>query len=257
MTDALPSHAEASVFTPVRSPRAFEEITAQIRALVANGRLRPGDRLPAERDLAARLGVSRNTLREALRSLEISGLLALRKGSSGGSFIVPGNGDVVVNGLRDLFYLGAITPTQLTEARVWIEEIVIRVACERATDEDFAALDDNIADAERALASGDFVLRAELHVEFHSLLARATHNPVLAITMEGMLAIVRQFVARIGFHENDYTLPSRRRFMPLLRARDVGGARSEMHEHLEQIHQVYLSKLDAAVVISATPPGKP
>ena len=70
----------------VKMPRAFEEIAAQIRGELAAGRLKSGERLPAERDLAVRFGVSRNTLREALRSLENAGLLQFRKGATGGAW---------------------------------------------------------------------------------------------------------------------------------------------------------------------------
>ena len=68
----------------------------------------------------------------------------MRKGATGGAFVRPGSSGVIVNGLLDLYHLGAITPLQLTEARVWMSEIVVRIACERATDIDFEALDANI-----------------------------------------------------------------------------------------------------------------
>ena len=117
MKDAVVS---ALGFAPIAPQRAFEDIAAQIRDLVAGGKLKPGDRLPAERDLSAKFNVSRNTLREALRALELSGMIELRKGASGGAFVLPGNSGVVVNGLRDLYHLGAITPEHLTEARISI-----------------------------------------------------------------------------------------------------------------------------------------
>ena len=137
-------------FVPIAPQRAFEEIAAQIRELVAQGRLKPGDRLPPERELAVRFHVSRNTLREALRALELAGMIELRKGATGGAFVMPGSSGVIVNGLRDLYHLGAITPQHLTEARIWLSEIVVRVACERATDEDLRTLEDNVAAAARA-----------------------------------------------------------------------------------------------------------
>ena len=73
--------------------------------------------MPSERDLADQFGVSRNTLREALRSLEIAGLLELKKGATGGAFIREGGGDAVVTGLSDLYRLGNIRPEHLTEAK--------------------------------------------------------------------------------------------------------------------------------------------
>jgi len=227
-------------FEPIAPSRAFEEIAAQIRELVATGRLKPGDRLPAERDLSAKFKVSRNTLREALRALELSGMIELRKGASGGAFVVPGNSGVVVNGLRDLYHLGAIKPDHLTEARVWLSTIVVRVACERATEEDLKALEENVALAAKATKAGDFDQRAELHRQFHNLLAATTRNPIIEITMEAVMEVMREFIKTIGPSDNDYTLPSRRRLLKHLRARDADAAVAEMSKFLDRLQANYL-----------------
>jgi GntR family transcriptional regulator, transcriptional repressor for pyruvate dehydrogenase complex len=227
-------------FEPIAPSRAFEEIAAQIRELVASGRLKPGDRLPAERDLSAKFNVSRNTLREALRALELSGMIELRKGASGGAFVLPGSSGVVVNGLRDLYHLGAIKPEHLTEARVWLSEVVVRVACERLTEQDLLALEENIALATKADKAGNFQQRADLHREFHNLLAAATRNPIITITMEGVMEVMREFVKTIGPSDNAYTLPSRRRLLKHLRARDADAAVAEMNKFLERLQANYM-----------------
>ncbi len=227
-------------FEPIAPSRAFEEIAAQIRELVASGRLKPGDRLPAERDLSAKFKVSRNTLREALRALELSGMIELRKGAAGGAFVLPGSSGVVVNGLRDLYHLGAIKPEHLTEARVWLSEVVVRVACERLTEQDLLALEENIALATKADKAGNFQQRADLHREFHNLLAAATRNPIITITMEGVMEVMREFVKTIGPSDNAYTLPSRRRLLKHLRARDADAAVAEMNKFLERLQANYM-----------------
>lgn len=227
-------------FEPIAPSRAFEEIAAQIRELVASGRLKPGDRLPAERDLSAKFKVSRNTLREALRALELSGMIELRKGAAGGAFVLPGSSGVVVNGLRDLYHLGAIKPEHLTEARVWLSEVVVRVACERLTEQDLLALEENIALATKADKAGNFQQRADLHREFHNLLAAATRNPIITITMEGVMEVMREFVKAIGPSENTYTLPSRKRLLKHLRARDADAAVAEMNKFLERLQANYM-----------------
>lgn len=227
-------------FSPITPQRAFEEIAAQIRELVASGKLRPGDRLPAERGLSARFNVSRNTLREALRALELSGMIELRKGATGGAFVLPGSSGVIVNGLRDLYHLGAITPQHLTEARIWLSATVVRVACERLTEEDLQALEANVEAAVRAQKAGNFEARADLHREFHNLLAAATRNPIIQVTMEGVMEVMRQFVKGIGPSENPYTLPSRRRLLKHLRARDADAAVLEMTKFLQRLEVKYL-----------------
>lgn len=233
--------SDAPGFRPVKATRAFEEIAAQIRGELAGGRLKPGDRLPAERRLSEQFGVSRNTLREALRGLENAGLLRLRKGAAGGAFVARESGGAVIAGLRDMYHLGAIGPDHLTEARVWIESLAVRAACERATAEDLAAMHANIADAAKAREEGDFYRRAAIHLDFHRLIARATHNPIMAIMMEAIMEIMQHFIAAIGPRDNAYVLPSRRRFMRHMEARDADRAVAEMERHLRRLNRAYLT----------------
>ncbi|HXW83752.1 MAG TPA: FadR/GntR family transcriptional regulator [Candidatus Binataceae bacterium] len=229
-------------FKRIRTPRAFEEIAEQIRKQLSDRRLRAGDRLPPERALAAQFGVSRNTLREALRSLENSGLLRLQKGATGGAFVRESTGDAIVTGLRDMFHLGAIQPGQLTEARVAIESIAVRMACERATAEDIDALNANIAAAERAARDKiDFYDQAATHLDFHRILARATKNPVMEIVMEALLDVMLHFIRAIGQQRNPWVLPSRRRFMKHFAAGESDAAVAEMEQHLERLNRFYLA----------------
>jgi DNA-binding FadR family transcriptional regulator len=231
-------------FRRIRTPRAFEEISDQIRKELSDRRLRAGDRLPAERALAQQFGVSRNTLREALRSLENAGLLRLQKGATGGAFVRESTGDAIVTGLRDMFHLGAIAPEHLTEARVLIESIVVRVACERATPDDIAALKGNIAAAEReARDKTDFYQQAATHLDFHRILARATKNPLMEIVMEALVDVMQHFIQAIGQKRNPWVLPSRRRFMKHFEAGESDRAVAEMEEHLKRLNRHYLSLL--------------
>jgi GntR family transcriptional repressor for pyruvate dehydrogenase complex len=229
-------------FRPIKTTRAFEEIAEQIRRELSNRRLKAGDRLPPERVLAEQFGVSRNTLREALRSLENAGLLRLQKGATGGAFVRESTGDAIVTGLRDMYHLGAIQPEHLTEARVLIESNVVRTACERATPEDIAALNANIAAAEKAGREKiHFYDQAAIHLDFHRILARATKNPVMMIVMEALIDVMLHFIREIGQVRNPWVLPSRRRFMKHFEAGDVEAAVEEMEQHLERLNHYYLS----------------
>lgn len=229
-------------FRRIHTPRAFEEIANQIRSELADRRLRAGDRLPPERMLAEQFGVSRNTLREALRSLENAGLLRLQKGATGGAFVRESTGDAIITGLRDMFHLGAIAPEHLTEARVLIESIAVRAACERATAEDVDALKANLAAAETsARAKADFYAQAAIHLDFHRIIARATKNPVMVIVMEALIDVMQHFIHAIGQTRNPWVLPSRRRFMKHFAAGDCDAAVTEMEQHLERLNRHYLS----------------
>jgi len=249
---------------PISPQRIYQEVASQLRRNISEGKLKPGDKLPPERNLAQMFGVSRNTMREALRALELSGLLELKLGSAGGAFVLPGSSNAVVNGMRDLYFLGAITPDHLTEARISVSSAVIRRACERMTDEDLEALERNVASAAQMDKAGNFEERTKYHQAFHVLLAKATHNPILLATTEGIMEITRQFVKAIGPTEDQtYTLPSRRRMLAHLRQRDAEKAVKEMTSALTKLHQGYMVKARGlppgvpASVASAPAPARP
>lgn len=239
-------------FQAIRSTRAFEEIAAQIRNELASGRLKVGSRLPSERALSEKFGVSRNTLREALRSLEHAGLVRLQKGASGGAFITEATGSAITTSLMDMYHVGAIRPEQLTEARIWMEAVIVRAAVPRATAADIAELKANIAQAEAV--QDDFELRAETHFEFHRILARMTGNPIMVVMMDGLMTVLRHFVRSVGAYDNKFVLPSRRRFIKLLEEKDVEGAVAEMEFSLKKLQRGYLSR--ASDEQQAAPAGR-
>jgi GntR family transcriptional repressor for pyruvate dehydrogenase complex len=234
----------------VQSQRAFEDIALQLRTMISSGQLKPGDRLPSERELSAAFGVSRNTLREALRSLEISGMIELRKGVKGGAFVLPGDPSVVVGGFLDLYHLGAITPAQLTESRVWIEELVVRIVCRRANAEDLDELEQNIEATELAMKSDNVQTWVKEMLAFHVLLGKATHNPVLVIVMDAIVEITRQFIEAIGLQRAKVVVPSRRRLLAHMRAQEEEAACQEMTQHLERVHKHYLSQFKGTQKLS-------
>jgi GntR family transcriptional regulator, transcriptional repressor for pyruvate dehydrogenase complex len=232
-------------FRRVQVARAFEDIAGQIRQELSQGRLRAGDRLPSERELAVQFGVSRNTLREAFRSLEIAGLITLRKGAAGGAFVNDTNGETIVTSIQDMFSLGAVTAEQITQARISIESAIIRAASEAHTAGDIKRLRENVEHAAEATRRNDFFARADVHLEFHMILARATRNPILIVVMEALIGIMRQFIHSIGSQQiADYVLPSRKRFMQYFEAGNADAAVREMERHLKRVNRNYLALLE-------------
>lgn len=234
-------------FDRIPSRRTFEEICDQIRARIDAGELRPGDKLPAERDLAVQLGVGRNAVREALRSLEIAGMLELRKGVKGGAFIRngdPGRMDAVV---RDMFSLGSITIDELAEAREHVQDLAVRLVCERATEEDLHAMAANIDRTEAMTKAGNYLDRVECSREFYRLLGTATGNGVLAMMMQSITEILMQFVyARVaaGGPPQPRLVAVRREFLDAVRAHDAETAVRLMRAHLQSVHLMLRDSLD-------------
>src|ERR1700723_2035178 len=173
-------------FRPIHTRRAFEEICERIREQLALGVLKPGDKLPPERELARQLGVSRNVLREALRSLEMAGILRLRKGVKGGAFIREGDTGRMNEVMRDMLSLGTISVRELSEARINVIDLVVRLACVNARQRDFEALEANIERTDTATREGRLLDRVECSREFYRLLASATGNQVIAMIMDSV-----------------------------------------------------------------------
>lgn len=220
-------------FKEIRTARAFEDICDQIRSQLASGALRPGDKLPNERDLATGFGVGRPAVREALRTLEISGIVRLQKGAKGGAFICEGQTQIMTETLRDFLLLGRISLDNLKEARLHIGTLVMRLACERGAAEDFDAIEQHIAliDSLR-----DLKLRAAAALELFRMIAAASHNEIFVVLMEALGKIIFHVVEDVGrtyFPE----LPAvRLAMLHALRNRDEQAAARAMEAYLTVVH---------------------
>src|SRR5215210_6913491 len=172
--DTAHPEAAAGMFAPVSVARASSAIAAQIREAITSGRIAEGARLPPERDLAEQFGVSRVTVRDALRALEALGLIDVRVGARGGAFVTAPTGSHIGQTMGDMMLMNALSPEDIVEARLMVELGTVTIACSRATDDDLSPLRELMGRAKAALAAGTYT--PELSWEFHSLLAAAAHN---------------------------------------------------------------------------------
>jgi len=229
-----PASRSTDIFSPVNAGRISTMIVDQIRLLIRDGQLSAGDRLPSERELGRRFGVSRVTVREALRGLEANGLVAIRVGAHGGAFVTAPSSDRLGEGLSDLITLSVLSPAEVTEARQVIELAIVPLVCERADETDIADLLE-ICDRADALLETAEEYPVAISAEFHSRVAQATHNPALALfarTFHGpLLSSLRRAqqedpqVGMLGTTEH-------RQFVVAVGNRDVKAAEAVMREHL-------------------------
>jgi DNA-binding FadR family transcriptional regulator len=224
-------------FAPIRTKRVFEEICEQVRREMAAGSLRPGDKLPPERELALKLGVSRAAVREALRSLEIAGVVGLHKGARGGAFILKGDPDLVTRSIRDMFHLGRISLDNLTEARTLVMQVAIQLACERIRPTTLAALERNVDSLTTLPASGKASERVAVSAEFYRLISQATDNTVLQVIIEALTDIVLQQVEQSNIEFFPNLIAHRRRLVEYVAGRQVDEAKREMTEHLQRLRR--------------------
>src|SRR4051795_3244664 len=154
------------LFAPITVARASSAIVDQIRTAIVTGKLTEGGRLSPERELAEQFGVSRVTVRDALRSLEAMGLIEVRVGARGGAFVTAPTGSKVAQTMSDMMVMSATTPEDIVEARLIVELGTVTLACARATDEDIAQLRALCERGRDALAAGNY--SRELSWDFHA-----------------------------------------------------------------------------------------
>jgi GntR family transcriptional regulator, transcriptional repressor for pyruvate dehydrogenase complex len=193
-----------NLFKPLAGKRVFEEIYGQIRELIFSKTLKPGDKLPGERELAARFGSGRISVREALRMLEQSGLIAIKQGSEGGAFVTDVDATHISGPMSDVIRRSDITLDNLFEVRLGIESLVLSLAIERITAEEINQIEENIRKAESLIKAGTADDGASLdrpglaytNMYFHLGLARATRNPLLSVIVESLQNVTEQFFVR-------------------------------------------------------------
>ncbi|MGI4812989.1 MAG: FadR/GntR family transcriptional regulator [Janthinobacterium lividum] len=231
-----------SSFTPITAPRAFEQLSDLIRSLIASGTLKTGDKLPSERELAEQMKLSRGVVREALRTLEIAGLVELKKGGSGGAFIVAEQQRIVTQAYRDMVHLGHVTLGNLTEARQKFMVDAIELACIRATEEDFEALEANLLRTEKAIAEHDIATRRACTTEFYQLIGAASKNEVIVVIIDTMTVLLRSLYRNPPAQTDSQLMRGRRNIVKLLRLRQSARACREMVGYLEMVQHYLLAE---------------
>lgn len=226
-------------FAKVTRRRVFEEICDQIRRRLARGDYKPGDKLPTERELAAEFGVGRPAVREALRTLENSGVLMLKKGLKGGAFVRHGDPALLTQSIHDLMNLGHLSLESLMEARIVLSDAVLKMACERGTEEEFDAVEKSIGVSEQLEIYGDLNERVHVGTEFFRLIAMAAHNEALTLLIESLSVIVRHVVLQVR-PPSTAQIPLRRQILAAMRKRDAATAQAHLHEFFTAIQAEFM-----------------
>lgn len=213
----------------VKVRRLYMEVANQIERLIRSGEIAPGERLPAERSLAASFGVSRPTIREAMIALEIAGLVEIRTGS--GIYAVQ-PGAVPEKGMRDQ----GPGPFEILEARLLIETETAALAAGHISDMQLAELESALHDMEKENAEGPVTERADQR--FHCVIAQSSANNALASIVEWLWEMRNQSEVSTLFHRRvseqgvHPDLEDHVRVFDALKRRDPARARNAMHRHI-------------------------
>ncbi|MFQ5856302.1 MAG: FadR/GntR family transcriptional regulator [Anaerolineae bacterium] len=224
---------ERSIFRPVRVTRASEEVVQQIKSLLFSGKLIPGDQLPSEKELAEQFGLSRTTVRDALRVLETQGLIEIKVGAGGGAFVAQPSTGPVLESLTNMLRLQRLGIQELVEARQIVETNIAMLAAQRATADDLKAMEQAIAAARAAHAADDphFMPHS---VAFHIALARAAKNQVLLFTVHSIRTLFYEVLEKLLPADDmaQRAIEDHQKILDAVKARDAERARRLMHEHL-------------------------
>jgi GntR family transcriptional regulator, transcriptional repressor for pyruvate dehydrogenase complex len=225
----------------VDAPSTRDRVVEHVRRLIESGGLKPGDRLPGERDLAQELGVSRPSVRSGLEALESMGVVVSRRGA--GTFIADGPPDLGREPLSLLASLHRFTPAEMFEARLVLEVGIAGLAAQHAEGEPLAAMAEEVTEMFASAEDPAAFLRHD--VRFHRAVAAGCGNRVLAALMEMVAAqfyeLRKETVERARNLRESAEM--HRRIFRAVRARDADGARAAMTEHL--LHARHAQDLEA------------
>ncbi len=235
MTDGPADPQNATLlYRVVRTSRLYEQIVHQVEDSILKGQLKPGDQLPAERELALRFGVSRTAVREAVKALREKGLVEAYSGR--GTFVTDGTSQAARQSL-DLMI--RINPQEgsanLIGLRLVLEPEIAGLAASRIEEQLLSTMREAVAVMDRSLQDRESYIEADL--DFHLALAEAVGNPLILSLLDSIVGLLREQRSRIfnvrgGPQRGQY---HHKRILAAIERRDAEAAREAMRAHLKQV----------------------
>ena len=236
---------ESSPLTPVhrriRQLKRSDLVAEEIKRLITDRSLNPGDRLPRESELQAQFGASKGTIREALKSLEVQGFLKISTGPSGGGTIIEVTLDRTLQLLQNYLFFKDVTIEDIYAARRLLEPELAAGAVPHLTEADFLALERSIACCDPTSSHDDLLSQRREDVNFHDILAAANPNSFLRFVCELINEMIRQLIVygnrtpqaeHRRFGEANASI--HRQITQAARERDVDAVRRLMAQHMEE-----------------------
>lgn len=253
--------AAGAARTPLRPPKRSDLVAEQVKSWIVARGLQPGDRLPQEKDLIRHFSVSKGTVREALKSLEVQGLVRITTGPRGGAAVASVGIERSKQLLANYFYFQDLDIQQVYAVRKLLEPELAALAAERIDDETLEALEGSVALCTHPAVDLDMEHRQRMvELDFHDILATVCPNPFLAFNCRFMNALLRDCTVIRSVYGND--APSQRparierlaadgvtahqELLDAFRNRDADSARALMRTHIEQA-EAHMVALEAVL----------
>ena len=228
--EIVPKSDRSSRSRSFSADNVTQQLIQRFQEMIRNGMLTQGSRLPSERDLAAHFGVARSSLRQALKVLEIMGILTQRVGD--GTYLAKDSSAVLAVPMEFLFLLDDTSVQELTELRLLMEPGLARLAAERATAEDIALLRRSVHDLE--VSKGDTAKLVAADLLFHRAIFTASKNRAASSVYQTIhKAMAKMILVTSQLVELEHTLSFHKPIMLAIEKRDGEGAAMLMAEHLQ------------------------
>jgi len=231
------------MFNSVKSNKVCQHIADQIRNAIFDGRLKPGDKLPFERELIEKVKVSKATLREALRSLEVLGFLEIRKGVSGGAFVTEVDMTKARDSFTNFLLFKNLSLKDLSEVRLLLEPYIAEKATLAVTKGDLNKLEKLIKESEHAIKNDIVFESRKDEIEFHRIIASITGNPILMFILDFVenLLIDTKEILKPGREFSNKVLKAHKRIYNGLLERNVEKVHEEMVRHIREVEKDLLA----------------
>lgn len=226
------------MFTPIKSTKVYEQVIEQIKIMIIDGTLKKGDKLPTERDLAEQLQVSRTSVREALRALDVIGLVESRQGA--GNYIRENFENSLFEPMSAMFMLEGGTPMEILEFRRILEEETVALAASRITDDEIEFLRCLLDEMKSSTDENRDVV---LDKEFHFAIARASKNLLVINILQVISQLIDEFIkdsrkSLLMFKDNKIKLVEHHEgIYNALKNRDAAEAKRIMIEHFKLVKE--------------------
>jgi GntR family transcriptional repressor for pyruvate dehydrogenase complex len=225
----------------VRKTKVYEKVVQQIQRLIRDGLLKPGDKLPPERELAEMFQVSRSSLRDAIRALEQMGLVHARQGE--GTVVLAPSTESLINPLAAVLLHERELVGELLEFREMIEPALARRAATYASPEDVEHLEDILRRQKERVHRGELAIEEDS--EFHYAIAHAARNGVVLRVLDAFMDLLRESREQSLQVEGrlQKSLEGHRRILQAIRQHHSSAAEAAMRRHIEEIEGIVLNKI--------------
>jgi len=233
----MPKARIPTTFQPLKTKRAFEMISDQVRARIYSGVFKVGDKLPSERELADQFKTGRMVVREALRILEQSGLIYIKYGNEGGAIVKDPDSSAITRSFSDMVRVGNISLRELTDARIGIENLILEFAIKNIGVKDLELMRMSIIDTEEKIAKGSRATEGNLN--FHMHLAKLSGNHLFEMVLEAILGVAKSFLLMMkpDVKYSKKVLNSHKQIYNALKDKDLQMAKKRMVEHLLDVNR--------------------